>query len=65
MTGIEEYAFPRGLSLLRRWQAGKAGAKEELTGFFDAAISGEFDANFKLLTAADRVHSTASVHMLG
>lgn len=65
MTGIEEYAFPHGLSLLRRWQAGEADAKEELTGFFDAAISGEFDANFKLLTAADRVHSTASVHMLG
>lgn len=65
MPGIEEYAFPHGLSLLRRWQAGEADAKEELTGFFDAAISGEFDANFRLLTAADRVHSTASVHMLG
>ena len=65
MTRIEEYAFPQGLSLLRRWQAGEADAKEEMTGFFDAVISGEFDANFKLLTAADRVHSTASVHMLG
>ena len=65
MTRIEDYAFPRGLSLLRRWQAREAGAKEELARVFDAAIAGEFDANFKLLADPYRVHSTGSVHMLG
>ena len=65
MIKIEDYAFPQGIGLLRRWQAGDAAAKAELQGFFDAAIAGEFDGNFRLQTDADRVHSTASVHMLG
>lgn len=65
MTDLENYRFPSGLHLLRRWQAGDAGAKQEMTHFFDAAIAGEFDENFRLLAPADRVHSTASVHMLG
>ncbi len=65
MIRIEDYAFPKGLGLLRRWQTGDAEAKTEMQEFFDAAIAGGFDANFKLPAAADRVHSTASVHMLG
>ena len=65
MPEIEDYAFPRGLSLLRRWQAGDADAKAELTRVFDAAMAGEFDASFKLQADPDYVHSTASVHMLG
>jgi hypothetical protein len=36
-----------------------------MTEFFDAAIAGEFDDNFKQLAPANKVHSTASVHMLG
>lgn len=65
MTQIENYAFPNGLKLLQRWQAGDPGAKEEMKDFFDAAIAGTFDDNFKILAPSNRVHSTASVHMLG
>ena len=62
---IEQYSFPNGLDLLKRWQAGDADAKDEMTAVFDAAIAGEFDSNYSILTSAKRVHSTASVHMLG
>ncbi len=65
MTKIDDYMFPNGLNLLRRWQAGGPGAKAEMTRFFDAANAGEFDDNFKRSAPTDRVHSTASVHMLG
>ena len=51
MTKIENYAFPTGLHLLTRWQAGDKGAKEEMTRIFDAAIAGEFDENFAILAA--------------
>jgi len=64
MSKIEDYPFPSGLHLLKRWQAGDTDAKQELTGFFDAAIAGDFDANFTILAPADEIHSTASVHML-
>ena len=62
---IEQYPFPNGLHLLKRWQAGDADAKDEMTAVFDAAIAGEFDSNYSILTSANRIHSTASVHMLG
>ena len=62
---IEQYPFPNGLHLLKRWQAGDADAKDEMAAVFDAAIAGEFDSNYSILTSANRVHSTASVHMLG
>ncbi|XXK27367.1 hypothetical protein ACMAZH_09255 [Arenicellales bacterium nBUS_45] len=62
---IEQYPFPDGLHLLKRWQAGDADAKDEMTAVFDAAIAGEFDSNYSILTSANRIHSTASVHMLG
>lgn len=62
---IEQYPFPKGLHLLKRWQAGDADAKDEMAAVFDAAIAGEFDSNYSILTSANRVHSTASVHMLG
>ncbi|MCH9748075.1 MAG: hypothetical protein K0U57_08645 [Alphaproteobacteria bacterium] len=65
MTKIDNYFFPYGLHLLQRWQAGDTKAKVEMTEFFDAAIAGEFDDNFKQLAPANKVHSTASVHMLG
>ena len=65
MAKIEDYAFPKGLELLQRWQAGDPAAKEEIRDFFDAAIAGKFDDNFKLRAPANQVHSTASVHMLG
>ena len=50
---------------MKRWQAGDADAKDEMTAVFDAAIAGEFDSNYSILTSANRIHSTASVHMLG
>ena len=64
MIKIEDYAFPEGLHLLTRWQAGDEDAKQEMAFIFDAAIAGEFDENFAVLASPDRVNSTASVHML-
>ncbi len=64
MIRIEDYAAPHGLHLLSRWQSGDAEAKRELTGIFDAAIAGQFDANFAVPAPADEIHATASVHML-
>jgi len=64
MIRIEDYPFPTGLHLLRRWQAGDADAKRELTRIFDAAVAGEFDANFAVSAPANEIHATASVHML-
>ncbi|MDA7965432.1 uroporphyrinogen decarboxylase family protein [Ruegeria sp.] len=65
MSDLETYSFPSGLHLLQRWQTGDAQAKQEMKQVFDAAIAGEFDADFKRPAPSDRVHSTASVHMLG
>lgn len=64
MTRIENYPFPDGLHLFTRWQSGDAEAKRELTEIFDAAIAGEFDANFAVAVPANEIHATASVHML-
>ena len=64
MNKIEDYSYPKGLGILKQWQAGDQSAKEELTRIFDAAIAGDFDENFAILAAPDRVNSTASVHML-
>jgi hypothetical protein len=65
MSRIEDYPYPSGLHLLTKWQAGDDEACKEMTVIFDDAIAGRFDANFSVLTSPDRVHSTASVHMLG
>ena len=64
MIKIEDYAFPEGLHLLTRWQAGDGDAKQEMTDIVDAAIAGEFDENFAVLAPPDRVNLTGSVHML-
>ena len=64
MIKIEDYTYPSGLHLLTRWQAGDGDVKQELTDIFNAAIAGEFDENFAVLAPPDRVHATASVHML-
>ena len=65
MSRIKDYPFPKGLYLLTQWQAGDEGARKEMIAFFDDAIAGCFDADFSVLAPPDRVHSTASVHMLG
>lgn len=64
MINIEDYAYPKGLHLLKRWQAGDENAKQEMAVIFDAAITGAFDDNFAVLAPPDRVNATASVHML-
>lgn len=64
MIKIEDCSCPTGLHLLSRWQAGDADARRELTAIFDAAIAGEFDANFAVPAPANEIHATASVHML-
>ncbi len=64
MTKTENYAYPSGLHLLTRWQAGEPDAKLEMANVFNAAIAGAFDENFAVLAPANKVHSTASVHML-
>ena len=65
MADFTDFPFPEGLKLLQSWQSGEVGAKDKMTAFFDAAIAGEFDENFKELAPSEKVHSTASVHMLG
>jgi hypothetical protein len=56
--------FPTGLDLLKRWQSGDAEAKAELRLLMDETIAGDHDAEFSKPTPNDRVHTTASVHML-
>ncbi len=64
MANLEDYPYPPGLHLLARWQSGDAEAKSEMTEFFDAAIAGDFDANFAVPAPFNEIHATASVHML-
>ena len=64
MINLATYSYPKGLHLLKSWQAGSEEAKVEIKSVFDAAIAGNFDENFSILAPADEVHSTASVHML-
>ena len=64
MIDLAEYTYPKGLHLLKSWQAGSNEAKAEIKSVFDAAIAGDFDDNFSILAPADEVHATASVHML-
>jgi len=61
---IQNFSFPDGLHLLKRWQGGDADAKQQMKEIFDAAIAGEFDENFAILASPERIHTTASVHML-
>ena len=62
MTDILD--FPEGLHLLKRWQSGDAESKQDLRTIIDAAIAGEFDANFAIPAPVNAVHASASVHML-
>lgn len=64
MIDLGNYSYPKGLKLLKSWQAGDAQARKEIRQVFDAAISGKFDDNFSILAPENEVHSTASVHML-
>ena len=64
MVNIEDYSYPIGLHLLKRWQSGDAGAKNEMLELIDAAIAGEFDVYLGTPAPVDEIHATASVHML-
>ena len=39
MINLETYSYPKGLALLKSWQAGNEVAREEMRTVFDAAIS--------------------------
>jgi len=64
MANIEDYLYPTGLHLLKRWQSGDSSAKREMTEIFDAAIAGDCDASFAIPVPNNEIHATASVHML-
>ncbi len=51
-------------ALLTRWQAGDDAALEKLRALFDAAIEGQFDADFREPAPADSVCVTTSLHLL-
>jgi hypothetical protein len=61
---IDELTFPQGLHLLTRYQAGDEAAKTRLRQIFDAALVGDYDANFAIPAPVDQVHVSGSVHML-
>ena len=56
--------FPEGLHLIARWKGSDPVAKEEMRRIFDDTIDGKMDADFATLAPTDRVHVSASVHML-
>ena len=56
--------FPEGLHLIARWKSGDPAAKEELRRIFDDTIEGRMDTDFARPAPVDRVHVSASVHML-
>ena len=43
MINLATYSYPKGLHLLKSWQAGSEEAKAEIKSVFDAAIAGNFD----------------------
>jgi len=49
MIDLASYSYPKGLHLLKSWQAGTDDAKAEIKSVFDAAIAGDFDENFPFL----------------
>ena len=49
MIDLASYSYPKGLHLLKSWQAGTEEAKAEIKSVFDAAIAGDFDENFPFL----------------
>ncbi|MCZ6487551.1 MAG: hypothetical protein O6703_05175 [Gammaproteobacteria bacterium] len=49
---------------MSRWQSGDAEAEQDMRAIFDAAIAGDFDANFAVPAPTNAVHVSASVHML-
>ena len=52
MIDLAEYTYPKGLHLLKSWQAGSNEAKAEIKSVFDAAIAGDFDDNFSILSSS-------------
>ena len=63
-SAFPELDFPNGLALLEAWQDGDATARRRLGAVIEAAIAGELDDSFRWRAPSDRVHVTASVHML-
>jgi len=65
MLNIEDFSYPKGLHLLKRWQSGCGEARDELKRLIDGCIAGDFDPYLGAPTPIGEIHSTASVHMLG
>ena len=61
---IKEFDVSEGCGLLARWQRGDRLAKERLKDIFDAAIAGEFDANFAQAAPQDAVHVGGSLNLM-
>lgn len=61
---IKEFDVSEGCDLLARWQAGDQLAKARLKDIFDAAIAGEFDANFAQAAPQDAVHVGGSLNLM-
>jgi len=61
---INELTFPAGLRLLAEYQAGEVAAKARLKQVFDAAIAGDYDANFAIPAPDNAVNIGGSVNLL-
>ena len=51
MIDLASYSYPKGLHLLKSWQAGTAEAKAEIKSVFDAGIAGDFDEKFSVVSS--------------
>ena len=61
---IKELNFPAGLRLLSDWQSGDMCAKGRLKQIFEAALAGEYDANFAIPAPDIAVNIGGSVNLL-
>ncbi len=61
---IDELNFPKGMQLLRAWQANDPEAQTRLKAIFDDTIAGRHDALFGIPAPQDRVHVSGPVDLL-
>ncbi|MBL4750888.1 MAG: hypothetical protein JKX71_09965 [Amylibacter sp.] len=61
---IEEFEVSKGCQLLSRWQANDKAALDRLRAIFDAAIAGEFDAEFARPTEENAVNIGGSLNLM-